>query len=124
MRKCFDTVHPDQAISLWESWGAPPGLVRTLREFYERHERWVEYRGAVAQVPLRPKRSLLQGCPASPLLLAGIMTVWVLRVRQVLPDVSMGVYLDDRTIWALGEEGPRLIAKALGWVRRWIGISA
>ena len=63
IRKCFDTVDPEQAIALWEEWGAPRGVTRILREFYSRQERWVEFRGAVAEEPIKPKRSLLAPPP-------------------------------------------------------------
>ena len=77
LRKCFDTIAAEQAIALWEEWGAPSGVVRILRTFYLTHQRWVEYRGRVAQKPLRPVRSLLQGVPSEPATFGG-------------PDVSMG----------------------------------
>ena len=44
LKKCFDTVAPEQAITLWEQWGAPRGVVRILHVFYQRHRRWVEHR--------------------------------------------------------------------------------
>ena len=44
LKKCFDTVAPEQAITLWEQWGAPRGVVRILHAFYQRHRRWVEHR--------------------------------------------------------------------------------
>ena len=75
IQKCFDTIDPFQAIAIWDQWGAPEGVTRVLREFYQRQVRWVEFRGAVAQGPLGAASSILQGCPASPLLLAGIMSI-------------------------------------------------
>ena len=74
-------------------------MVKVLKKFYWSHERWVEFRGAVDPNPIKPSRSLLQGCPASPLLLAGIMTVWAEVVRKRVPDVKMGCFLDDRILW-------------------------
>ena len=99
MKKCFDTVDAFQAIELWKCWGAPRGVARVLGEFYERHERWVECRGAVATRPIKPVRALLQGCPASALLLAAIMSVWVVAVKKRVPDINVGGFLDDRILW-------------------------
>jgi hypothetical protein len=115
LKKCFDTVNADRAIDVWECWGAPKGVVRVLREFYARHERWVEFRRAVHAVPTKPARSLLQGCPASPLLLGGIMAIWAKVVRTRVPDVSMGVFLDDRVVWTTekGSGGSERIKRAL-----------
>ena len=98
---------------MWEAWGAPPGITRVLRQFYSDHYRWVEYRGRVATEPITPKRSLLQGCPASPLLLTGIMAVWAEHLRRKVPRVSFGIHLDDRTIWAEGRDAAEHLRAAL-----------
>lgn len=113
LKKCFDTICPGQAIALWEEWGSPEGVTEVLREFNEEHERWVEVKGVVARDPIKPKRSLLQGCPASPLLLAGIMTVWAEAVRKRVPDLKFAIYLDDRTIRDTGQESHMTIRRGL-----------
>jgi hypothetical protein len=116
LKKCFDTVVPSQAIVLWEEWGAPRGVLSVLRRFYAAHERWVEFRGAVHPDCIKPVRALLQGCPASALLLNAIMTVWVYHVKSKVPDVNLGAFLDDRTFWLVGD-GPAittLLHKAMG----------
>ena len=113
LRKCFDTIAAEQAIALWEEWGAPSGVTRILQAFYLNHRRWVEYRGRVAQAPLRPFRSLLQGCPASPLLLAGLMSVWAATMKTRAPGVSFGIYLGDRTIWSVGRDRVPVLRNAM-----------
>ena len=102
-------------LSVVGGMGGPSNVVRVLREFYQRQERWVEYRGAVDPQPIKPVRSIVQGCPASALMLAGIMTVWVEYVKRREPDVRMGVFLDDRTVWARdsGEGVENIIRRVL-----------
>ena len=113
LKKCFDTINADQAIDLWGFLGADPQVCNVLRNFYSRNQRWVESREAVHPHPVQAKRSLLQGCPASPLLLAAMMVTWVIAVKKECPEVNVGVYLDDRTIWATGVKAAALIHKAL-----------
>ena len=69
-----------------------------LKEFYGRHERWVEFKGAVDPRPIRLPRLLLQGCPASALLLAGIMRVRVVAAKARASHVSLGGFLDGRVL--------------------------
>ena len=99
IKKCFDSVSPDQAIGALEHFGGPPALCAILRDFYAHSVRVVEWRGATARHPITCTRSLLQGCPASPLLLAGLMSIWLHQVQKAAPKVRVGIYLDDRTFW-------------------------
>lgn len=113
LKKCFDTVEPALAVQVWQTWGADPGVTNVLLDFYQKGERWIECREAVHHKAIRTKRSLLQGCPASPLLLAGIMACWVNHVKARVPDISVRVYLDDRTLWAIGNNAPSTVEAAL-----------
>ena len=61
---------------------------------------------------VRAENGVLQGCPASPLILAALMLVWVTIVRQAAPGIDLTVYLDDRTIWAPASQ-PHLLKQAL-----------
>ena len=98
--KCFDTVFVDMALLIWEHFGAPPQVLHVLKHLYFGNERWLEKDGQVHPEPICPFRSLMQGCPASMMLLAGVMTVWYAWVRT--PGLEIGVLVDDRTMWAAG----------------------
>ncbi|CAE8687780.1 unnamed protein product, partial [Polarella glacialis] len=99
VKKCFDSVKPDQACYIWRRLGAPEQLVSVISRFYSGHRRWMEWQGACARAPVSCTRGLLQGCPASGLLLAAMMAVWTEHLRQECPDVEVGVFVDDRTLW-------------------------
>ena len=103
IRKCFDGVAPDIALMALHWVGAPSELVQVLTDFYSRQQRWLSVRGSFAPGAVPHKASILQGCPASPLLLNTCMAVWLwtLRHRGQL-STSVAVYLDDRTVWARG----------------------
>ena len=73
----------------------------------------MELDGAVTEEPVCAARGLLQGCPASPLLLAGIMACWSHKVKQDSENVHIGSYLDDRTLWATGDDAADTIANAI-----------
>ena len=100
VRKCFDSVQVSTAIRIWKHLGAPPGVLSVLNDFYQNQSRWFSIRNCVAPTPVTARRSVLQGCPASPALLNGLMTVWVNAIKVRVPSVRLAVYLDDRTIWA------------------------
>ena len=97
--KCFDSVIPAQAIMIFEHQGAPPQLTSLLALFYGRASRRFEFSGVVAANALTCARGLLQGCPASCGLLAGVMAVWHSHVTQTA-NIKCSVFVDDRTIWA------------------------
>ena len=81
-------------------------LLKVLEVFYSQMEIHVEAAGAVAAEVIRPERGLLQGCPASVMLAIGEQDLWVKYMRQKVPDVVVGVYIDDRTLWANGPYAP------------------
>jgi hypothetical protein len=113
LRKCFDTVSAQQAIHVLRMLGLPEGLAVVLEDFYGRQRKWVECKGAVARDPITCGRGILQGCPASCLLLAGIMAAWVRHVQNKCPGVDFGVYLDDRSLWTSRENPEEALEEAL-----------
>ena len=62
---------------------------------------YLEVQGCVAE-PLQCARGLLQGCPASVMLLLADMTVFARVLRAAAPGVRVGIFADDRTLWARG----------------------
>ena len=53
------------------------------------------------------------GCPLSPLLLGALMMFWICHIRRSRA-VQCTVFLDDRTLWTVDEEGPAQLSEALG----------
>jgi endonuclease/exonuclease/phosphatase family metal-dependent hydrolase len=126
IQKCFDSVSPRQAARVLQKRGAPPQLMPLIAAFYEDQQRWVEWQGCVHPSPIVPTRSLLQGCPLSPLLLAAIMTVWHQEVDRELSapggleeptgqgsSSKAKVYIDDRTLWSRGPRATEVLERAL-----------
>ena len=101
LSKAFDRVKPEHAFRVWEALGAPKGVVHILRDYYRKRRTQLEWKGALASEILSPVLSLLQGCPASPMLLAGLMTLW--HVNVIKDEAQVGVYADDRGIWTEGD---------------------
>lgn len=99
LSKCFDNTCSQQAITILAKFGLPPKIVRILETFYRNHIRWLEIDGCVSAEPIKPLRSILQGCPFSVVLLSGIMTLWATQMHIRFPLLNVGVYIDDRTLW-------------------------
>ena len=97
--KCFDHVNIEQALLVWERLGAPAKVVRILRCFYRMQVKTFEWQGFCSRDSIRCTRGILQGCPSSCGLLAGLMAVWCRYVQQQSPRVQLSVYIDDMTLW-------------------------
>eukprot|EP00973_Karenia_brevis_P049735 6905592-Karenia_brevis.AAC.1 len=67
---------PLQAIMVLRELGCPKQVADILEVFYNQYERWVEYKGACAAKPIKARLSILQGCPASCLLMTALSAVW------------------------------------------------
>ena len=113
IRKCFDSVSPLQAIHVWDHLQAPTEVTGLLRFFYSFSARRFESQKVCAATEFTCSTSILQGCPASPALLAGLMSVWGFHVLR-RDAVSISGYIDDRTVWALGNNGQQRVVDA--WV--------
>ena len=112
MRKCFDRVAPAVALRTMRWWGASSWLVDLLADFYRDQERWVAVAGVFAPRPVQAGCSLLQGCPFSPLLVNSMMAAWSLHVRCRVPDIRMGIFLDDRTLYTKGTRAVTRLVEA------------
>ena len=113
VKKCFDSVQPNIAIAIWRRLGAPVSVLHVLTSFYSSQNRWFAVRNAFAKEPVQTNCSLLQGCPASPSLLNGLMTVWVKALAQLAPQVKVAIFLDDRTVWATGPDAAQHVLRAM-----------
>ena len=102
----FDRCDPRRSLRILRRHGMDVGLVKVLEVFHSQMEIHVEAAGVVAAEVIRPERGLLQGCPASVMLAIGEQDLWVKYMRWKVPDVVVGVYIDDRTLWANGPNAP------------------
>ena len=75
IKRCFDSIDYETVFYVFSKLGAPPRLTSLLRQFYAVQTRWFGYKGTVFNGPIKAERGLLQGCPASPLLLNALMSV-------------------------------------------------
>ena len=118
--KCFDHVDVKQALRVWSKLGAPHTVVAVLQSFYDKQTKTMEWLGSSTK-PFGCSRGLLQGCPLSCGLLAGLMTVWYWHIKASAPQVCVSVFIDDRTLWSsdwrqlcLSLEASSRIEEALG----------
>ena len=74
-------------------------VVRLLRCFYSMQIKTFEWQGFCSRDSIKCTRGILQGCPSSCGLLAGLMAVWCRYVQEQSPRVQLSVYIDDKTLW-------------------------
>jgi len=108
LTKCFDLLRYQDANEMLARLGAPRRLLRLLEMCDTNQVRHVEYQGAVDGQPIRPRRSLAQGCPASPLRLAVIMAAWDYFMTARCRACRRYVFVDDRVLWKTGKICDRL----------------
>ena len=58
-------------------------------------------------VKLNPKprvrrNGVLQGCPLSTLLLGGVMAVYIIFMKCKVPEIQLGIFVDDLTRSSIG----------------------
>ena len=98
--KCFDHVHIAQSLRIWQRLGAPASIIAVLSSFYGSQVKTMEWQGVSAKESFSCKRGLLQGCPCSGALLAGLMATWVHHMKSQGASVQLSVFADDRTMWS------------------------
>ena len=113
LKKCFDFVHSQQGIDVLVSFGLPQNVAKALGEFYTLQRRWIQHDNCMAKDAIAPLNSLLQGCPFSCLILAGLMTVWVQEVTSKVPEAQIGIFVDDRTIWTEHAEPDAILDRVM-----------
>lgn len=100
VEKCFDNVSFQQALLVWEKLGAPSSILRALKGFYSSQTKTMEWLGFSSSKQIKCSQGLLQGCPSSCALLAGLMTTWQMYVQARAPSLKSSVFIDDRTFWS------------------------
>ena len=97
LRKFFYHVTVEQGLYVLKRLGAPPQLLRIIRSFYHNMRQWVDAKGVTAREPILPNRGLIAGCPASCLILNGLMACWIWAMRPT--GVKAVAFIDDRKAW-------------------------
>lgn len=99
LSKAFDSIVPELAISFAERLGLHSGVCGVLLDFYRTATRTCKTAHAVLPW-LRAPIGLIQGCPASPMLMATVMGSWWQTVS--VPGVQASLYVDDRAYRTAG----------------------
>ena len=99
LSKAFDRTSVHQCLAILTRMGLPMCVARVLHTFYARLRRVFALQGTISENWTHAATGLVQGCPLSPLLLAGPMCVWALFVQQRC-DAVIGIFVDDRTMWS------------------------
>ena len=113
IQKCFDSVCVAAALEVWKWLGAPSQLVNVISAFYSGQLRWFSWHGFFHPEPVSASRGLLQGCPTSPALLNGLMTLWLRYVKTQVPQIRSAIFLDDRTLWSVGAKAITVVTNAM-----------
>ena len=87
---------------MFELLEAPASGTGVLRDFCV--QKSVEGQKWLADDAVCQARNILQGCPASMLLLAALMAVWTKYVGDMAEHVKFSISVDDRALWARGED--------------------
>ena len=101
LSKCFDRCHYARSCRVLKALGLDTRVLEVIGKFYENLQIYVEADGAVAQTAISPTTMVMQGCPASVLMVIAEMSTWAKYVAKEAPGAKAGAYFDDRTIWAM-----------------------
>ena len=112
IKRCFDSTSPELATLVWRWLGAPRALCGLIEHYYAGQFRWLSVRGVYCPRAVPSTCSLLQGCPASPALLNGLMAVWLRTLKRDTPMVKVALFLDDRTLWSSGSAAVASVVQA------------
>ena len=113
LSKAFDNVDVGQCLAIWWRMGAPENLLAMIRNFYAHARRLFTCKGWLTPGWIKAAHSLLQGCPFSTILLGALMACWVRHVKERVPAICIGVFVDDRSLWATGPKQHHTIREAL-----------
>ena len=113
LSKAFDTVEPCQSIAVTLALGLPTALAKMLYSFYQKGRRIFSVKGLVHSEWMRPSRSILQGCPFSPMILGAIMTLWWKHMSSQCSGLQATVFLDDRCYWLKSADESMLASQLL-----------
>ena len=113
VEKFFDSCDLEQALAVVDRVGMPREISELLRQFYRGQERYFEVAGVCCPRPVYPKRSFLQGCPWSMMLIAALVALWQKSNHAMgANDVHAGIFVDNRALWATGKGAAGRVAAA------------
>ena len=112
LSKCFDRVRIDQVLLVLRHLGAPQGALQCVEKFYANRQNHFTKGKLVSEEPATAATGLVQGCPFSVVSLNALMSVWAWTLSAEVPDLQFGCFLDDRTMWATGEDRIPMLSMA------------
>ena len=96
LSRAFDTVQWSAAAASLLHAGTSASVVGFLRRVWA-GDRFCCFRGSLAQ-PFRPSRSIPQGDPTSPNVLAQVLRPWHTLLARDCPGIAAWAYVDDRSL--------------------------
>ena len=118
LSKYFDRCDWRRSLRILRRHGMSENLLRVIGSFYEQVHIAIEANGATAKEFIRPRRGLLQGCPASVIMAIAEQNLWALHMKASAPEVEVAAYVDDRTMWARGENAATKLESAIQVARK------
>ncbi|CAE6973028.1 Pol, partial [Symbiodinium sp. CCMP2592] len=97
LSKFFDRLPWSIEYNLLTAFGCPDEVVLPKRDFATRSKRWFRMGAAVSQA-VTCRNGTPQGCPLSILSVNALMSVWSGLLRQHVPELRAGAFIDDRSL--------------------------
>ena len=101
-KEAFARLSPFTCIAILEILGLPKAIADVLRDMYATLTRWVRVGMAASSSFSANHTGIIEGCAMSVALINGLMHVWASWITSQLPDLHLGVFLDDRPVHDLG----------------------
>ena len=109
--KCFDRVARELAFELQRASGCPDFIARAREKLYAKLARRFRL-GLCFGPPFLPSNSMVQGCVWPVDDIALLMATWVRHLAWRVPRVIAGVFVDDNSLVAEGDDGDEVLAEA------------
>ena len=124
LSKAFDRISPALAMKVMQTLGLPLHIVDFVMRFYDRLNCWFVDPSCsnVGSTPVSRINGLLQGCPLSMALIAATMSLCVWFVDEAASGVQLGIFVDDRLLWAAGEQSVNNFDDAVAAISKFDGI--
>ena len=97
LSKYFDRLLWSVEYNLLSAFGCPDQVVLPKRDFATRSKRWFRIGTAVSQ-PATVSIGTPQGCPLSILSVNALMSFWANLLRQRVPELRAGAFIDGRSL--------------------------
>ena len=97
--KFFDLQCPALCVDVLRAIGCAPGVLRILDRFYQTLRRARRFNQAVPPW-FTTSNGVAQGCSLSLYLVLAAQAALVTRLKRVVPDLGLSIYVDDTTAWS------------------------